>query len=957
MENKMREKLLKYLANMHLNYPWLMLSIIIIITVIFAYYMNNLAISTRTSDMLPEGNPKVVQFNEILDEFVTASNLVVVVQGEEGEIKQFAEDLAPKMLELTDTTRNEQMETLIPQLEDKIERLSQREKADTTRIEQLKKQLRECKRNINLKLFQRIDFKSEIDFLQEHALMLIKAEDLQNNKDIFYSPNLPQFLTNLNNSLEKEYIGREESISTREKEDNAVGFLDGIENFIQSLEGAIKTGKVSEDNVHETVDNLLYGDPYMLSYDKSTLLMIAVPNFTLMDRAPIITAADFTQNLIEDQLIEHPDVQAGLTGSIAREHDEQVYAEQSFNYSTLIALFVIFIILTISFRMWISPIFAIMTLITGVIWALGSTAILIGQLNMITSMMLVILIGLGIDFSIHMISGFTEIRARGEDIDSALHQTFQKNGKGIITGALTTACAFLSLTISSARGMREMGIVTGGGLVAVLLATFLLLPLLLIFRERLRAWIQRIRGKETSRKEKDLSLSFLGKFGQVLSKNYLITILITFIISLLLIISAFSIKFDHNYMNIEPEGLTSIALMDTILDKYDLSIEYSHIIATSLDESRQLVDKAKDQGTVALVEDISLYLPSADEQQRRRPYLQEIKRKMGNSVIKSTINRSDINILIEQLDRLQMNVMEMQDMAFLGGQDKVDNKCKRLVGNPVDENPENKIQEFIDDVLASEESMVLSIFSNFQKKFAIYYKNAVLRMCNTDAIHFNDLPVSIKDRYSNKTRDKFLLTVYPAGNIWDKDYLQRHSADLERVSPRATGMVPLFVTLIKIFGRDGRNAILLTILIVFILLLIDFRRPRIALISMIPLAMGVFWMVGLMALIGMDLNIVNLIGLPLIIGIGIDDGVHVMHRWQIEGSRNIFTVFSSTGKAIFLTSLTTMFAFGSLVFSIFKGWASFGGALAIGVVTCFLATVTILPGILGLMKKRSQTDI
>jgi predicted RND superfamily exporter protein len=76
-----------------------------------------------------------------------------------------------------------------------------------------------------------------------------------------------------------------------------------------------------------------------------------------------------------------------------------------------------------------------------------------------------------------------------------------------------------------------------------------------------------------------------------------------------------------------------------------------------------------------------------------------------------------------------------------------------------------------------------------------------------------------------------------------------------------------------------------------------------------------------------------------------------MHRWRSEGKGKIRLVFSSTGKAIFLTSLTTMFAFGSLMFSAFPGWGMFGGSLFLGVAACFLTTVIILPGILGLIEK------
>jgi len=276
--------------------------------------------------------------------------------------------------------------------------------------------------------------------------------------------------------------------------------------------------------------------------------------------------------------------------------------------------------------------------------------------------------------------------------------------------------------------------------------------------------------------------------------------------------------------------------------------------------------------------------------------------------------------------------MEMQDMAFLGGQDKVDNKCKKLVGDPLATDPQNIIEDLLILIENNPNEIVLDGLSDFQKSFAPRYKSSVLKMCVTDPIYMNELPSSILDRYSNKTRDKFLVTVYPSGNLWvDKEFLDRFAADIDLVSMKATGSAPLFIALIDIFARDGRNAILLTLVIVFFLLLIDFRSARDALIAMIPLACGIFWMIGLMHLVNMKLNFINIIGLPLIIGIGIDDGVHIIHRWKHEGTGHIKTIFSSTGKAIFLTSLTTMFAFGSLYFSIFRGWASFGTALFIGV--------------------------
>ncbi len=174
------------------------------------------------------------------------------------------------------------------------------------------------------------------------------------------------------------------------------------------------------------------------------------------------------------------------------------------------------------------------------------------------------------------------------------------------------------------------------------------------------------------------------------------------------------------------------------------------------------------------------------------------------------------------------------------------------------------------------------------------------------------------------------------------------------MSDRATGMPPVFRALIEVIGSDGSNAVLLTLGIVFLLLWLDFRSLGYALMAMIPLAMGVFWMVGLMRFFGMQLTVMNVMGLPMILGIGIDDGVHIVHRLREEGRGKLRVVFSSTGKAVLLTSLTTMLAFGSLVFSVYRGFGHLGGALFLGVGACFLTTFLFLSGISGFLERKQK---
>jgi len=488
-----------------------------------------------------------------------------------------------------------------------------------------------------------------------------------------------------------------------------------------------------------------------------------------------------------------------------------------------------------------------------------------------------------------------------------------------------------------------------------LLTTFLFLPSLLVLRERRldKKW-----AKDSSQRvkvQRDITFRFLGKTAAWLGKRYVFTIITALLLTAAFVWMGMGISFDHNYLNIEPKGITSVVMQDVILDKFDLSMDYALVLTDDVEQSREISELYRKTGSVAMVEDIARYLPSSEQQKKRMPHIQEIQDALATLAIRPQILPEEMPLLLAEIERLEMNVLEMQDMAFLGGQDKVDNKCQEIVGDPEAAEVVNIFRPLY-QILQDKKGAQIAGFSRFQQTFAPYYRDLVLRMCHTEAIVPDDLPLSVLDRYSNEKRDQFLISVFPAGGIWqDSEFLKRFLNDLERVSERATGMPPVFRALIEVIGQDGRNAVLLTVVIVFFLLWLDFRRPGYALMALIPLCGGVLWMLGLMRLTGMQLTVMNVMGLPMIVGIGIDDGVHIVHRYLEEGKGHLRTIFASTGKAILLTSLTTMLAFGSLVFSIWRGFGQLGGALFLGVGACFLTTVIFLSGVIGFLD-RKKTD-
>ncbi len=712
----MRENFLKNLAAQHASHPVRMLLLAFVLTVVFAGLTTQLQVTMRWSDLLPSQDKRTIEFNRIIDEFVSATSLVVVVQGQEKNIKAYADALAPRITEAYDEERD-------------------------------------------MPLFRRVDYKNEVAFLKQHGLMLIKEQDLKNLKDVYSDPNLNGLLVNLNNSMEKEYVGQEESISTREKEDQAVMFLDGIRSLVELLQKSVQETSVTESEVQAVADKLLFGDSYFLSYDKQALILNAIPNFTMMDADLLVVGTDAVQEILDELSEEFPGVEAGLTGFIAVGRDEMVYAEQSLGATTGIALAAVLLLLVFSFRMWVAPLLAIANLIIGLIWAVGAITVIVGQLNIMTSMMAVILLGLGIDFSIHLISGFTEWRAAGDPIPVALEKTFLKSGKGVITGALTTSCAFLTLIISHSRGMKEMGLVMGFGLLAILAATLVFLPAMLVVRER-RLDRKRARSPEkTAHVERDISFRFLGKAAAWCGRHYVFTLISGLALTLVFVWSGLQITFDQNYMNIEPKGLTSISLQDTILEKFDMGMDYALVLADSIDQSRELAEQSREMGSAAMSEDISLYVPSSAQQEKRRPHIQWILESMGNAPIADAVRAQSLSILASEIERLEQNVMELQDMACLGGQDKVDTKCQDLVGDPDNPDSRNSIRELIASLQKRDTEGIAAGLSRVQGAFAPYFQETVLQMSSLEPIRMQDLPDSILDRYSNAARDQFLISI------------------------------------------------------------------------------------------------------------------------------------------------------------------------------------------------------
>ncbi len=887
----MRKKFLNLIARWCVIHTWWMTVAILVLTLFFGYRASTLQMRTGFDSLLPGDNPRTAEFNRILEEFQNESNIMLLAKGTEDSLKSYARGVKPLLEDFDEWVASVHIQ--IPE-----------------------------------------------DFYRRNALKLLPPDQLDNFGSMFYDPNLVPFLHNLNNSFEGEYQGNDEALTSRKDELDAVRFLDGLEMFVE-IQSSVMKGVSDGEIGQKAVDAITFGETYMLSPDKDMILILIEPTFNMMiDPAELQRSVNGIEKIIKEASVPYG-ITAGLTGSMVLGRDEyEAFTSDSWTVSIL-ALIGIFILFVISFRMWVSPLLAILTVIMGVTWAMGFSSFLVEYLSMMTAMMSVILIGLGIDFSVHIISGYTEKRNQGLDVQISIQETLLRFGPGIITGGITTGLAFLTLMISETVGMQEMGLMAGVGLIFTMLATIIILPTMLIIRERL------LKNFNKALPPKDVSYPFLGRIAEFTAKYRWIMGISFLLFTGFLLKRAVNMSVDYNYLNMEPVGLESIKLQEELIEAFDLSSDFVMFTTDNLDDARELTRQAREMETAGWVESISDYLPDSDGLEKQYRFLKDLRRNLEDREIRKQMSSHDIKMYRKELERLEANIIELQDLAFLGGQDKVYNKAVKLVGEAGDSLARGNITQFIN---ALDTGLTKIELTYFQQEFSTSFKSTIIEMANTEPLTLDNLPSDIKNRFTGKSGNLFIINVYPEKNIWeDARFLYRFTEEATELSEKATGLPPIFVELMDIMSKDGKKATYLAIIAVFLVLLLDFRSLKYALVGMVPLIFGAIWMTGIMEISGLQFTMMNILAVPLIIGIGIDDGVHILHRWKME--KNLDIVYRSTGKAILLTSLTTMLGFGSLWFATYRGLGSMGIALFIGVGTCFLATLFIIPAILGMQNR------
>jgi predicted RND superfamily exporter protein len=569
--------------------------------------------------------------------------------------------------------------------------------------------------------------------------------------------------------------------------------------------------------------------------------------------------------IIEDSAPETKGVQVQWIGGAYRHTVEDVEGvAHDLRWTAAVSLVLVFGLIWVAFRDVRAIVMIFVPLFISNLWTFGFAAVSVGTLNNFTAFFPAVLVGLGVDFSIHLYSRYGELREDGLDVEDAIVTAWDRTGPPCLAAALTSAAAFCAMWMADFIAFQQLGTLLAGGVLLCLAGVLTILPLLILWRERSEGVIQ------YSRRSAD-SETFLGFKGRPFP-TYRLAPTFLILVGIVTVAAATTlrkIEYEYDLSELRPSGLA----YDDLSEKQQALVEASYppsvVIYDTAEELRAdhiRLNAAIDAGL-----------------------LPEISRILSiDTVVPS-----------DQEARLAI-VRELSDLA------RHDNLI--YLPPPV----RNNLAK-----LAEKEVVPLTV---------------------------DDLPPGLRHLIGARGDNHWLL-LFPNGNMWDLRETSKVFDAVEKWLPDqvVAGQYLAVSVLYNLVRDDAPRIIGAALMMVFFITWVHMKSPRRALGATAALVAGLCWAGAGLALFRVKVSMINFVGIPILMGIGIDVVIHLLHRMSEEGPGKVLRALGTTGTAAALSAATTILSFASLAAAGNKGIRSMGLMIVLGLSLVTLAAFIAVP--------------
>jgi predicted RND superfamily exporter protein len=764
-------------------------------------------------------------------------------------------------------------------------------------------------------------YRNEKDFFETNALLYQSVDEL----------------ASLHNKLEERIRSAKKAANplfvSLDDDDADAGDEDtSLERSIDSARSDMEDAKFNE---------------YFIGADGYSVTMVLRFNTTSTDLAA-------TQRLIErvrqtanglDPPSYNPDMEVEFGGALVRREATYNSILQDVQLSGLFTLLGLGLLLTVYFRRLRAIALVLTPLVMSVIWTLAVGFAWFGELNTISAFIFAILLGLGIDFSIHLLSGYDYRRAEGESPDEALVSTYLQTGRATLIGALTTFVTFSVVAFADFRGLSQFGQISSMGILLSIAAMYLVLPSLILTFYRLLPF------EPSPLTESDQAIGSPG-FMRIYAPAAAVVVVI------LTVGAATQIPhlgFQENFHKVgdfswpwasaESQTTTKRTPASTASDSAD---DLADHVASTATELRQRV--APDS-----------FEPERKPMSTSKKYTSALQMQYSSAPTillfdEAAHARHVYNLLKQAQRRGELDQVRAVNSIYGFSPGTTDEQQRRLA----------EIRK-IRQLLEREDLSVL------EQEAQTKARKLLERAQVDDPAFIHELPRWTKRMFqeagpqAHPARDgepyayEYVIFLTERADTMVGSEAREFLSQIERVRHRArqqydidfsvASQAYIYTVMLDQIKGEGAVMISIAIVLVAILLMLTFGDWRRGLVAFGPLTFGTIWTLGILGWVGLDLDFFNVVIIPVIIGLGVDDGVHFYRDYLEAGRGHLRRTLRRIGGAILMTSITSGVGFGGLAITDQNSLQSIGWLALFGIGSAFLATVTVMPTLIYLAER------
>ena len=750
----------------------------------------------------------------------------------------------------------------------------------------------------NTALFERVDWPGGDPFFNRNGLLYSSAEDLS--------------------ELGDRLANAEPLLATLAQQPNLAGMFD------------VMTLALQEGSDDEAIGRLLrkIGDPLhglswreLVSMDgghRQTILVKAAMDSGSLSPgtaalAEIRRIAGAIDSIVDGSKGARGNVKVRLTGSVALDQEELESAAVGGKTAGLVSLLLVTVLLIFGLRSFWLILPALLTLFAGLIWTAAFAALAIGYLNLISVAFAVLFVGLGIDFSIHFCLRYRDALGEAAQPTDALKIAAADVGGSLAIGALCAALGFLAFLPTDYKGLAELGVISASGMLVALFLNVTLLPALL-----------KLFPKPASR---ELKAGFAGdRPGRVI-------VLTALALGAIGAVVALQVRFDFNPMNLKDPRSESVETFHSLAKDSRNGVYAIDLLAKDRAAAKAKIERLTALPEVGDVVTIDSLIPG--DQEAKLAIIEDIALFLVPALQPSSAGA--------ELTPAQRRSAAAKFRTFL-----YDYAVRK------DSNPFAETARSTGDSLTNASNNP-EIATALERRLIKYLPGMLEDLgfaLNAERITFDDVPKHIRDSWI-AADGQARIQLLPAKPIENNGDLRRFAKAVLAAAHTATGTPVTITEAGDAVVAAFQQATLIAFAAVCIVLLVVLRSVRDTVLVIFPLILAAIYTGAASVLLDLPFNFANVIVLPLLFGLGVASGIHLVIRAR-RATDTKALMQTSTPRAVLFSALTTIASFGSLALSGHRGMTSMGQLLTIAIVFTLLCALIVLPALLKWTEQRAE---